>query len=119
MLIRAVLMHTLRSRLALVLLLCFARVQVPDAWILALHEHQHTVDAPQAATSAGSRKAVVSSRHQHCAVDHFFDVAFQPPAPLVLPVAFVGYQLARSRPAFSVWNAATRATADLRGPPAA
>ncbi|WP_157541002.1 hypothetical protein [Hymenobacter aerophilus] len=111
-------MRTLRSRLALVLLLCFARVQVPDAWILALHEHQHTVDAPLEAGPAGSRKAVVSSQHQHCAVDHFFNLAFQPPAPLVLPVPLVGYQPARSLPAGSVWHSATRATADLRGPPA-
>ncbi|SDY41316.1 hypothetical protein [Hymenobacter psychrophilus] len=110
-------MRALRSRLALVLLLCFARVQVPDAWILALHEHQHTVDAPLETGPAGSRKAVVSGRHQHCAVDHFFNAAFQPPAPLVVPAPPVGYQLARSLPAASVWHSATRATADLRGPP--
>ncbi|NVO84796.1 hypothetical protein [Hymenobacter terrestris] len=110
-------MHALRSRLALVLLLCFARVQVPDAWILALHEHQHTVDAPPQTGLADNHEATVSSQHQHCAVDHFFSAAFQPPAPPALPVPPTDYQLACSLPTASVWNSATRATADLRGPP--
>ncbi|MBT2556386.1 hypothetical protein J7E24_01170 [Hymenobacter sp. ISL-91] len=112
-------MRAIRSRLAIVLLLCFARVLVPDAWILALHEHQHTVDAvPE--TALGTHQAdIVSSQHQHCPVDHFFNAAFQPPAPLVLPAPPVAYQLPHSVVAASVWHSAVRATADLRGPPAA
>ena len=110
-------MQNLRSRLALVLLLCFARVLVPEAWVLALHDHQHTVDVPVGASKAARQKALVSTLHQHCAVDHFYDAAFALPASVRLPAPLTGYAAARSLPTVSVWNSATRATADLRGPP--
>ncbi len=111
-------MRTLRTRLALVLLLCFARVLVPEAWVLALHDHQHTVDAPLSAHQGpGQQKATVSKVHQHCAVDNFYDAAFELPAPPRLPLLVTAYAVARSRTAFSGWNPATRATADSRGPP--
>ncbi len=109
-------MRTLRTRLAFVLLLCFARVLVPEAWILALHDHQHTVDAPLN-KRPGNGKATVSTVHQHCAVDHFYDTAFALPAPPRLPLLAGTYAVARSRAAFSGWIPATRATADSRGPP--
>ena len=95
-------MHALRLRLAILLLLCFARVLVPDAWILALHEHQHTVDVALQAGPDNPQADVVSSQHKHCAVDHFFNAAFQPPAPLVLPLPPVVYQLPHSVAAASV-----------------
>ncbi|NVO30857.1 hypothetical protein [Hymenobacter lapidiphilus] len=112
-------MYNLRSRLATVLLLCFARVLVPNAWILALHEHQHTVDVALEAGPNIRQADIVSSQHKHCAVDHFFNAAFQPPAPLVQPVLPVAYRLPHSIAAASVWDSATRITADLRGPPMA
>ncbi|RFP66269.1 hypothetical protein D0N36_04420 [Hymenobacter lapidiphilus] len=112
-------MRALRSQLAIVLLLCFARVLVPDAWILALHEHQHTGDVALEVGHNIRQADVVSSQHQHCAVNYFFNAAFQPPAPLVLPVPPVAYQLARSVPGASLWYSATRITANLRGPPTA
>ncbi|OWP61598.1 hypothetical protein CDA63_18645 [Hymenobacter amundsenii] len=111
------LMRTLRTRLALVLLLCFARVLVPEAWVLALHDHQHTVDAPLSAHGPSQQKATVSTVHQHCAIDHFYDAAFELPTPPRLPLLVTSYGVTQSRPAFSGWNPATRATADSRGPP--
>lgn len=110
-------MHTLRSRLAFVLLLCFARVLVPDAWVLALHAHEHTVEAVAPVGKTAHPKALFSARHQHCAVDHFYDAAFTPSVPLHLAVRLLPHAPALSWATESVWHSATRATADLRGPP--
>ena len=110
-------MHTLRSRLALLLLLCFTRVLLPEAWILQLHAHEHTTEEPAPIPGIFKDKAVLSTKHQHCAVDHFYDVPFQPASPVELPVPVATYQAASATPATSVWLSAKRPTADLRGPP--
>lgn len=110
-------MRTLRSRLAFVLLLCFTRVLPPEAWVLSLHTHQHTTEEPAQIPGALKGKDVVSTKHLHCAVDHFYDVPFQPAAPLELPVLLPVYLAASATPETSVWLSATRPTADLRGPP--
>ncbi|MBT9393124.1 hypothetical protein KLP40_08105 [Hymenobacter sp. NST-14] len=108
-------MRTLRSRLAFVLLLCFARVLVPDAWVLALHAHEHTVEAP--ASTTARHKAHLSAQHQHCAVDHFYDVPFQLASPLELAALAPGFRVPVGTPLASVWASAHSSTADLRGPP--
>ncbi|MFD2785853.1 hypothetical protein [Hymenobacter rubripertinctus] len=114
-------MRTLRTRLAFVLLLCFARVLLPDTWVLALHAHAHTnahtVEGAVPTAGTARSKAQLSARHQHCTVDHFYDAAFQPSAPLHLSVRLALPEAALSWAAQSVWHSATRATADLRGPP--
>jgi hypothetical protein len=110
-------MQTLRSRLALVLLLCFTRVLLPEAWILNLHAHQHTTEEPTLAPGTLKGKTVLSAKHQHCDVDHFYHVPFQPAPPLELPQLFAAYARTRSESQISVWLSATRPTADLRGPP--
>ncbi|RSK49451.1 hypothetical protein [Hymenobacter rigui] len=111
-------MQTLRSRLALVLLLCFARVLLPDTWILALHTHEHTTEEPTQATGWPKGKALVSAKHQHCDADQFFKSAFEPAA--ALPVT------EPATPAFATlatvelpiaWHQYLCPTADLRGPP--
>ncbi|MDU0370997.1 hypothetical protein ACFPAF_11375 [Hymenobacter endophyticus] len=111
-------MRTLRSRLALVLLLCFVRVLLPDTWVLALHQHEHTTEEPTQATGWPKGKALVSAKHQHCDADQFFKSAFEPAAalPLVVPVAAAFAELAsRSLPA--AWHCLPPLTADPRGPP--
>lgn len=110
-------MQTLRSRLALVLLLCFTRVLLPEAWILNLHAHRHTTEEPTQAPGAYKGKTILSAKHQHCDVDHFYHVPFQPAPPLELPLLFAAYAPTISESGASVWLSATRATADLRGPP--
>ncbi|SHK05250.1 hypothetical protein [Hymenobacter psychrotolerans] len=110
-------MQTLRSRLALLLLLCFTRVLLPEAWILNLHSHEHTTEEPAQIPGAFKGKAVLSVKHQHCDVDHFYDVPFQPAPPVELPVLVATYQAASATPETSVWLSATRSTADQRGPP--
>ncbi|OUJ72800.1 hypothetical protein [Hymenobacter crusticola] len=71
-------MQTLRSRLALVLLLCFVRVLLPEAWVLSLHAHQHTTEEPTQTPGTLRGKLVLSAKHQHCDVDHFCNIPFQP-----------------------------------------
>ena len=111
----------LRSHIALLLLLCLMRTLVPEAWVLAAHAHTHTTDEPaQAPAFRAKGKALVSAQHQHCAVDHLYDVPFLPSASVVVPVP-------AARPCFATAAVPTVATApwiarqpaQLRGPPAA
>ena len=112
-------MSALRSRLAILLLLCFGRVLVPDAWVLTLHTHQHTTEEP--AHAAGPRprgKALLTARHQHCQTDHFYNVAFQPATPPVVPGGPVRgltrLGAGATLPGYVAWPGHTA----LRGPPA-
>ncbi|WP_310393032.1 hypothetical protein [Hymenobacter sp.] len=113
-------MQALRSHIALLLLLCLTRTLLPEAWILALHSHEHTSEEPaQKPAFRHKGKALVSAQHQHCQVEHLYDVPFLLSAPVVVP------QLVRPCFAASVvptvapapWLA--RRPAQLRGPPAA
>lgn len=111
-------MRTLRSRLAYLLLLCFTRVLLPDAWVLAMHQHEHTQEEPAQASrfDKTQAKALLTAKHQHCQTDHFYHVPFYPVPPLELPFVVryadtevVGGILAEA-------HCASR-TAYLRGPP--
>jgi len=106
-------MRAFRSQLAVLLLLCFVRVLLPDAWVLALHAHQHTELEPARAKAA---KAVLTARHQHCQTDHFCTLPFQ-----LTTVLQFGAAAAYCRPAavspVSVWARQLPATYLLRGPP--
>ncbi|WP_035565812.1 hypothetical protein [Hymenobacter sp. IS2118] len=111
----------LRSHIALLLLLCLTRTLLPEAWILDLHAHNHTTEEPaQAPAFRLKGKALVSAQHQHCAADHFYDVAFVLSAPIVMPQPV-------ARPCFATAPVPTVATAPWivrqpaqpRGPPAA
>ncbi|MBC8083615.1 MAG: hypothetical protein H7Z21_10420 [Hymenobacter sp.] len=110
-------MQNPRSRLALVLLLCFTRVLLPEAWVLHLHAHRHTIHEPAQAPEALKGKPVLSAQHQHCDIGHFYNVPFQPARPLELPLLFAAYAPTGAEAAVSVWRSATHATADPRGPP--
>jgi hypothetical protein len=112
-------MQTLRSRLALVLLLCFVRVLLPDAWVLALHQHAHTTEEPTQATSWPKGKALVSAKHQHCDADQFFKSAFEPaPEAQVMPAEPQHFAAPVTAAVTAGAATATFATPDLRGPPA-
>lgn len=114
------LMSGLRSHIALLLLLCLTRTLLPDAWVLAMHGHAHTIDEPaQAPAFRHKGKALVSAGHQHCPVDNLYQVPFLVEAPVVVPTPV-------TRPCFALapvptvvtapWI--TRQPAQLRGPPA-
>ena len=110
-------MHAFRSYIATLLLLCFVRVLLPESAILALHRHSHT--EKEVAHSGKGYKALLSEKHQHCPVDHLFDVPFQPVPELQLqPVVHTFAPLPRAL-GQSVWGHASPATAYLRGPPTA
>lgn len=112
-------MQTLRSRLALVLLLCFVRVLLPDAWVLALHQHAHTTEEPTQATGWPKGKALVSAKHQHCDADQFFKSAFEPaPEAHVIPARPLQFATPVTAAVAAVAVTNHFATPDLRGPPA-
>ncbi|WP_100338549.1 hypothetical protein [Hymenobacter chitinivorans] len=98
------------------MLLCFTRVLLPDTWVLALHAHQHTTEEAAQQPGAPKGKALLSAKHQHCAVDHFYDVPFQAATPLEFTL-FTGYAAPTTERGTSVWLATHPSTADLRGPP--
>ncbi len=110
-----------RQILAAFLLLCFARVLLPEAWVLALHPHRHTTAEPAQRAGFGTArgKALLSGQHKHCHEESLYDAAFQPAAPVAVPAptrsAAVGLRTAF---AASVWAEALAAQRCLRGPPA-
>ncbi|NEM96541.1 hypothetical protein [Pontibacter burrus] len=66
-------MYRISHYIAILLLLLFTRVMVPDALILELHAHTHTVHAEHTDT----HKAHVGQKHTHCPVEDLFDASFQ------------------------------------------
>lgn len=109
--------RTLRSRLALVLLLCFARVLLPDVWVLALHAHEHTTEEPTQARNWPKEKALLSAKHQHCDVDQFYKEIFQTPEPLRLPLEPTMYHTAATSLPLPGFIGVFTPTTGLRGPP--
>ena len=109
-----------RQFIAIALLLCFARVLMPEAWVLALHPHRHTMGEPAQRASFGTAqgKALLSAQHKHCHEDSFYDAAFQPAAPVAVPTP-VHAEVMGLRRLFapSVWAEAVAAQRCLRGPP--
>lgn len=99
------------------LLLCFARVLLPDAWVLALHTHEHTTEEPTQSVKWPKGKALLSAKHQHCDVDQFFKEAFQTPEPLALPVEQICYSQVVASTMLPAAVAAFTPTTGLRGPP--
>ena len=114
-------MSTLRSHIALLLLLCLTRTLLPEAWVLAMHGHEHTIEEPAHAPAFRHKgKALVSSQHKHCQVEDFYNVPFLLSAPVVAPVPAAGLYFA-SAPVPTVATAPwiARSPAQLRGPPVA
>jgi len=107
-------MRAFRSHVALLLILCFTRVLVPDTWILALHPHGHTVHEP----AQGKRgKAFLTAQHKHCQTDHFYKAFFQPVMPLEI-LCLPRYATTVATPALVGRAATLFAYHYLRGPPA-
>jgi len=117
-----VLRLSLRPYVALLLLLCLTRTLLPEAWILALHPHEHTTEelalAPAAKRQPG--KAKLSPKHTHCQTEQFYDAAYQPAPPVTVPLPHRGptYRPLAVPTTLACSAAALRRTA-LRGPPSA
>ncbi|RFP64321.1 hypothetical protein D0N36_14790 [Hymenobacter lapidiphilus] len=91
----------------------------PEAAVLSLHAHHHTVDAVE--TQAAGQHDIRqhwSQQHRHCHTEQLYDAAFQPALPPGLPVAAV-------QPTFPAYRVAAPGRASrhllrgaaLRGPP--
>ena len=104
------------------LLLLLGRIMAPEAAVLRLHAHHHTLDEPAQRILAGKRgpQAVLSSQHTHCHAEQLYDVpalragAVPAPAPVRRPV-FAGLAV----PAAGGRPVAARYARAGRGPPAA
>ena len=110
-----------RPYFALLLLLCFTRTLLPEAWILAMHSHEHTTEEPaQAPAFRHKGKALVSSQHKHCPVENLYSIPFLPVAPVVIPAPVTRLCFA-SAPVPTTTTApwVARCPAQLRGPPVA
>jgi hypothetical protein len=114
-------MQRLRSRLgAWWLLLLLGRVMAPEAAVLSLHAHHHTVESSSrpALRAADHADAEFSPQHQHCHAEQFYDVAFQPAVPPVVPQPRVSPSYPAYRQATDVCLARRLLPgAALRGPP--
>ncbi|GAA3945342.1 hypothetical protein GCM10022406_29260 [Hymenobacter algoricola] len=102
------------------LLLLLGRVMAPEAAVLSLHAHHHTLEVAHrpAVRPAHHPEAEVSPQHRHCHVEQLYDVAFQPALPPLVPQPWVS-------PAYPAYHQATAVCparhllpgAALRGPP--
>ena len=110
----------LRSYLALFLLLCLTRTLLPEAWVLALHGHEHTTEevAYKSSGPAAARKAVLSPKHTHCQTEQFYNVPFQAASAVVVPLPRLQLSYRKLAVPTTLASSATvlRRTA-LRGPP--
>ena len=112
----------LRPYLVLLLLLCLTRTLLPEAWILALHPHEHTTEEPAFAPVIKHQpgKMRLTAKHTHCQTERFYNVSYQP-APLVaapLPLRELRYR-PLAVPATLACSAAALRRSALRGPPQA
>jgi len=109
----------LRPYIALLLLLCLVRTLLPEAWVLALHTHEHTTEEPAFAKIRPVRgKALLTAKHTHCQTEQFYNVPFQaaPPVAVPLPRLLLRYR-ALAVPTTLACSAAMLRRTALRGPP--
>ena len=113
-------MQTPRLLLAWLLLLCLTRTLLPEAWVLALHRHEHTtVEPAQASAFRRTGKALLSAQHQHCPVEQFYDVAYQASVPVIVPGPRLAprYVVAPAQPPVRPAAGKMLFARSLRGPP--
>lgn len=113
----------LRSYFTFLLLLCLTRTLLPEAWVLALHAHEHTTTELAYAPGHGRATAgspLLTTKHTHCQTEQFYNVPFRGASPVALPLPQLPlrYQPLREPLTLASSAAMLRRTA-LRGPPAA
>lgn len=114
-------MQTPRFLLAWLLLLCLGRTLLPEAWVLAFHRHEHTTEEPARAPAFRLKgKALIGAQHQHCAIEQFYEVAYQAAGPVPMPCLRVAPRYAAAPALPPVRPAAGEVLFGraLRGPPA-
>jgi hypothetical protein len=109
----------LRPYIALLLLLCLVRTLLPEAWVLALHRHEHTTEEPAFTKHRPVRgKTLLTTKHTHCQTEQFYNVPFQAALPVAIPLPRLmrRYQSLAVPTTLACSAAMLRRTA-LRGPP--
>ncbi|MGI4743721.1 MAG: hypothetical protein ACRYG7_51870 [Janthinobacterium lividum] len=111
----------LRPYLALLLLLCLTRTLLPEAWILALHAHEHTtVELAVGPSKRQPGKTLLGAKHTHCQTEQFYQVPFQPAPPVAVPLPRCQHSYRPLVvPTQLACSAATLRRTALRGPPQA
>lgn len=107
-------MYKFTSYIAIVLLLLFTRAMVPDALLLELHPHTHTVHADH----TDSHEAQIGQKHKHCPVEDIFDVPFQGTITTI-DLATAQHRSAYANFYHSYWQNNNSQSLHLRGPPVA
>ena len=109
--------------LTFLLLLCLTRTLLPEAWVLALHSHEHTTEELAFTVGRGhshavAGKALLTTRHTHCHEDTFYNVPFAAAAPVVVPRprVLLSYQ-PLAVPVTLAGSATELRRTALRGPP--
>lgn len=100
--------------IALLLLLLFCRVMVPDALWLELHPHTHTAHPEHTDT----KQAQLGMKHKHCPVEDLFGAPYQ---PVYTSVAFKEVLHFTTYTSFLIlnWQGTPPLYAQLRAPPVA
>jgi len=116
-----VLRLSLRSYFAFFLLLCLTRTLLPEAWVLAMHGHEHTTEEPVFHASkvrATAGKSLLTPKHTHCQTEQFYNVPLQGASPVVVPLPRLQLSYRPLAVPVTLASSATvlRRTA-LRGPP--
>ena len=110
----------LRPYIALLLLLCLVRTLLPEAWVLALHTHEHTTEeaAFTKRTPTLQGKKLLTTKHTHCQTEQFYNVPFLAASPVAIPLPRLmrRYQ-SLSVPTTLACSAAMLRRTALRGPP--
>lgn len=115
---RPVFRSALRPYFALLLLLCLSRTLLPEAWVLALHPHPHTTQEAAHAASHKQPRLLLTTRHQHCYAEQFYNVPFAANSKMLLPQPrrqprYVARPVARVRAGLGP----ARSARGQRGPP--
>jgi hypothetical protein len=103
-------------------LLLLGRVMAPEAAVLSLHAHHHTVDevARPAVHKGSGTQTEVSAQHQHCHTEQLYDAPFQPALPPCVPLPRLQPLYPAYREVATMWPSRHLLPgAALRGPPLA
>jgi hypothetical protein len=106
-------MYRFTSYIAILLLLLFTRVMVPDALILELHSHTHTIHTAH----EDSHKAQVGQKHKHCPVEDNFQEPFQGVIASIALAPLVQHKTTYTNYYQSSRHTFQNASQYLRGPP--
>jgi len=94
----------------------------PEAAVLSLHAHHHTVEVapPSTKHKLAGGQASVSAQHQHCHAEQLYNAAFQPALPIRASLPHIQLHYSEYQALIAVCPPLHLLPgAALRGPPAA